>query len=107
MIRNKTATLSFIWCSTALRLWVLILLLLLAGCTHIRPVHKVALIAPFEGLYRERGYEALAALRAALSTCVPSGVAILPVALDDSGQSEKAARAAQNLLADPSVMAII
>jgi hypothetical protein len=83
------------------------LLFLLAGCTHIRPVYKVALIAPFEGLYRERGYEALTALRTALTTCVPAGVAILPVALDDSSQSEQAARAAQNLLADPSVTAII
>ena len=38
-------------------------LLAVSSCTSIRPVVKVGLIAPFEGLYRETGYAALDAVR--------------------------------------------
>lgn len=73
----------------------------------MRPIVKIGLIAPFEGLYRESGYAALEAMRQALADCTPAGIDVLPVALDDSGDPAKAQRAAQKLLADPSVRAIV
>ena len=41
----------------------LLFLILATGCTPVRPVVKIGLIAPFEGLYRDSGYGALAAMR--------------------------------------------
>ena len=82
-------------------------LLLLAGCTPVRPVVKIGLIAPFEGLYRDSGYTALAALRRAIADCAAPGVDVLPLALDDSADPDLARRAAQKLVADPAVVAII
>jgi branched-chain amino acid transport system substrate-binding protein len=82
----------------------LCLLAVLGGCTPVPPVTKIGLIAPFEGLYRESGYAALAALRSALAECAPSGMAVVPLALDGSVDP---ARAAQKLLVDPSVRAVI
>ena len=86
---------------------LLVLLLAGAGCTPVRPVVKIGLIAPFEGLYRETGYEALAALRAAIETCAPAGIDVLPLALDDSNRPDNARRAAAKLLVDPATAAII
>lgn len=77
----------------------------------IRPVTKIGLIAPFEGLYRRSGYEALTAMRAALASHADliqsTGIDILPLALDDSGHPPNAARTAQKLVADPTVAAVI
>jgi branched-chain amino acid transport system substrate-binding protein len=65
-------------------------------------------LAPFEGLHRRSGYEALAAMRMALADyTAPPGtpeIAVLPLALDDSRDP---ARAAQKLLVDQSVQAIL
>jgi len=85
----------------------MLLLLLITGCTPVRPVIKIGLIAPFEGLYRQSGYAALAAMRQALNECTPPGIDLLPLALDDSGDPIQAQRAAQKLLVDPTVHAII
>lgn len=81
--------------------------LLLSGCTSIRPIVKIGLIAPFEGLYRESGYAALKAMRQAMAECTPPGIDVLPLALDDSGDPAQAQRAAQKLLVDPTVRAIV
>lgn len=81
--------------------------LVCTGCTPIRPVAKIGLIAPFEGLYRETGYAALDALRLAIDTCAPSGMDVLPLALDDSNRSAPARRAAAKLMVDPAVTAVI
>lgn len=86
---------------------VLILTIFLTGCTSVHPVVKIGLIAPFEGIYRESGYAALAAMRQALDECAPPGMNLLPLALDDSGDPNQAQRAAQKLLIDPAVHAII
>jgi branched-chain amino acid transport system substrate-binding protein len=83
------------------------LLFLLTSCTSVRPVVKIGLIAPFEGLYRQSGYAALAAMRQALDECTPSGLAVIPLALDDSGDPAQAQRAAQKLLVDPTVRAVV
>jgi len=61
-------------------------------------------MAPFEGLYRRTGYEALAAMRAALAETPIVGVDLLPLALDNSIDSQ---RTAQKLLADNNVHAVV
>jgi branched-chain amino acid transport system substrate-binding protein len=83
-------------------------LLILGACTPVKPVTKIGLLAPFEGLHRRSGYEALAALRLALADyeAQPGApdLAVLPLALDDSRDP---ARAAQKLLVDRGVHAIV
>lgn len=83
------------------------LLLLLSACTGVRPIVKIGLIAPFEGLYRQSGYAALEAMRQAIAECTPPGMDVLPLALDDGGDPVQAQRAAQKLLVDPTVRAIV
>jgi branched-chain amino acid transport system substrate-binding protein len=80
------------------------LALLLAGCGSIRPVEKIGLLAPFEGLYRRTGYGALDAMRVVLSTTPGGPVQRLPLALDTS---RGPVRSAQKLLADQSVRAVV
>lgn len=87
--------------------WLVAVLLVsfsLPGCTPIRPVEKVGLLAPFEGLYRRTGYAALAAMRAALAAAPRARVDRLPLALDTSRDP---VRTTQKLLADSSVRAVI
>ena len=87
--------------------WLVVLLLLallLPACESIRPMEKVGLLAPFEGLYRRTGYAALDALRAALSTAPGDSTDRLPLALDTSRDP---LRTTQKLLADHSVRAVI
>ena len=81
--------------------------LLLAGCTSVRPTLKVGLLAPFEGLHRRSGYAALAAVRAAVADFPYAEAGVLPLALDDGGQPQGAQRAAQKLLADGRVAAVV
>lgn len=85
----------------------LCLLLVAAACSPVRPVVKIGVIAPFEGLYRQTGYAVLNATRRAIADCSPDHTAVLPLALDDSSQPQLAQRAAQELLADPAVVAIV
>ncbi len=83
-------------------------LIMPAACTSVRPLAKIGLIAPFEGLYRQQGYEALAAMRSALTECsLSAGVDVLPLALDDSTDPATARRAMEKLLIDPAVKATI
>lgn len=85
----------------------LTLALVLAACEDVRPVAKIGLIAPFEGLYRRTGYEALAAMRQAIAEASPHDIAVIPLALDDSATPERAQRAAQKLRVDPQVRAVV
>jgi len=80
------------------------LICLLAACVPVRPMIKIGLMAPFEGLYRRTGYEALAAMRSALTETPIVGVDLLPLALDNSVDPQ---RAAQKLLADKRVRAVV
>lgn len=86
-------------------------LLFLSACTSAfsstRPVVKIGLLAPFEGLHRQSGYEALTALRAAIAENPVPGVDVLPLALDTSADPAQARRAARKLLLDPGVGALI
>lgn len=85
----------------------IVLALLLAGCTDVRPVAKIGLIAPFEGLHRRSGYAALAAMRQAIVETPAGATGIIPLALDDSADPTRARRAAEKLLRDPQVRAVI
>ena len=94
---------------------ILIAPFFLTGCslenyTDTRPVVKIGLIAPFEGLYRESGYAALAAMRSAIADSpLPAQVRIeiLPLAVDDSADPERAGRAMAKMMADPAVAAVV
>lgn len=100
---------------TAALLWLLLPWLLMACVpTSTQPVAKIGLIAPFEGIYRRTGYEALAAMRLAIAEAdkvvdAADGRAldVLPLALDDSNRAAAARRAAQKLLVDPAVVAVV
>lgn len=81
-----------------------LLLLSLSACASVRPVAKIGLIAPFEGLHRQEGYDALAAMRVALAETNRSGTDLLPLALDSSRGVE---RAVEKALADPAVAVVI
>lgn len=82
---------------------VLVSVVLLPACRSIRPVAKIGLIAPFEGLYRRTGYAALTALRAAIDDTKVT-VDVLPLALDESLNPSQTA---QKLLLDSSLLAVI
>jgi branched-chain amino acid transport system substrate-binding protein len=86
---------------------ILLLAFSLAACTEARPAVKIGLIAPFEGLYRRSGYEALAAMRAAIAETPSGPVGVLPLALDDGGDPAQAQRALEKLLASRDVGAIV
>ena len=83
------------------------LVCMLAACTAMRPVVKIGLLAPFEGRHRHSGYEALAAMGAALSEHPLPGVEVLPLALNTSADPQQARRAAQKLLQDGNVAAVV
>lgn len=80
---------------------------LAAACRDVRPVVKIGLIAPFEGLYRRTGYEVLTAMRQAIAEAPSHEIAVVPLALDDSATPERSRRAAQKLLVDPQVRSIV
>ena len=84
---------------------LLLLALALAACTarHAAP-RKVALLAPFENQYREIGYNALYAVKLALSD---SGSDAQLLALDDGGTVDLALARAQALTFDPAAAVII
>lgn len=75
--------------------------LLIAACAPIRPPARIALLAPFEGRYREIGYEALYAARLALQDTGPLKIELLPI--DDGGTAASAADRARALSLDPQV----
>ncbi len=81
-----------------LRRALFVLIFTLAGCRASPSVPRVALIAPFEGRYREVGYDALYAARLALTE---SGQHVNLVALDDGGTLESAIARAKALQGDP------
>lgn len=80
-----------------------LLILLLAACRSVpESPPRVALLAPFEGRYREIGYSALYPARLAAED---SGVALL--AVDDGGTVASAAERARALTLDPQVKAVV
>lgn len=94
--------------SPAIRLaaWIL-LIIQVAACGARQPVEirKIALLAPFEGQYRELGYNALYALRLAMSETDLDHVQLLPV--NDGGNLSSASARIRALNLDSAVVAII
>jgi branched-chain amino acid transport system substrate-binding protein len=92
-------------------------LLALAGCAlpllpgGTRPLAKIGLAAPFEGLDRPLGYEALQGVKLALAERNAAGgvggVMVELVALDDSGEADEARLQASEFAADPAVMGVV
>lgn len=97
------------------RLKVLLLVpcaLLLAACLPVtRPGVKIALVAPFEGRYRDVGYEVIYAARLAVREANANGgvagYSVELLALDDSGDPEMAVAQARKVAADPQVVSVI
>lgn len=78
----------------------------LAGCyPSTTSIQRLALLAPFEGRYREVGYNALYAARLAWQDFGNPEIELLP--LDDGGAPSSAADRARALARDPLVKAVI
>ncbi len=91
----------------AARLSLLIMLLMLSACA-VRltdPPHKIALLAPFEGRYRDIGYDALYAARLGVAEAGVQGVELL--AVDDGGSIQTAAGRMRALRQDSTVRVVI
>ncbi len=84
-----------------------LLLILLSGCAVFQgeAVTKVALLAPFEGRYREVGYDALYAARLAFADSGVQTIDLYPV--DDGGSADSAAERAAALTYDPAVAFVL
>jgi hypothetical protein len=81
--------------------------LFIAGCGTTKPgnLARVALLAPFEGRYREVGYNAYYAVKLALSDYGKTDIEF--VAVDDGGSVQSAVDRARALAGDPRVKAVI
>jgi branched-chain amino acid transport system substrate-binding protein len=89
---------------------------LLASCAcssrlSVKPTVKIGLVAPFEGLHRPLGYEALygakLAIRERNRTGGVAGYFVELVALNDDQQPASAAQRAREMVVDPDVMGVI
>jgi branched-chain amino acid transport system substrate-binding protein len=87
------------------------LLVSCAGLSITRPVVKIGLVAPFEGLHRHLGYDALYAVKLAVRECnAAGGVAghkVELVALDDGSDPAQAPLQARKMIVDTDVMGVI
>lgn len=102
---------AFCFPSSVFRLLLSALCFLLSACAVTRPVVKIGLVAPFEGRYREVGYEVIYAVRLAVREANAAGAvggySVELMALDDAGDSEMAAEQARKLETDPQVVGVI
>lgn len=92
------------------------LILILTGCDRllprqIDPVVKVGLVAPFEGEYRDVGYDVIYSARLAVREANqergPGQTKVALVALDDFGSPESAQQMARAMVIDPEIVAVI
>jgi ABC-type branched-subunit amino acid transport system substrate-binding protein len=91
---------------------LLILILWLTSCVPVaRPMIKIGLVAPFEGRYRDVGYEVIYAVRLAVREANAAGGvdghSLALEALDDGGDPQQAAAQAWKLATDPEVVAVL
>jgi branched-chain amino acid transport system substrate-binding protein len=84
------------------------------GCVptlYAQPTVKIGLVAPFEGLYRPLGYEALHAAKLAIGERNErggvAGYLVELVALNDDQDPESAAQRAKEMAVDPDVVGVI
>ena len=93
----------------------LVACLLLSSCAFpgsVKPAVKIGLSAPFEGLYRDLGYEVLYATRLAVREWnAAGGVAgrylVELVALNDFNEPQEAVLQAREMAADPGVLGVL
>ncbi len=91
----------------------LLLTLSLSGCavTVTRPLLKIGLVAPFEGLKRPIGYQVLYAVKLAIHERNQAGgvggYLVELVALNDNDDPLAAIQRAQEMIVDPDVMGVI
>jgi branched-chain amino acid transport system substrate-binding protein len=97
-----------------LPLCLLALLVAAAGCLpglSTRPTFKIGLVAPFEGLYRHLGYDALYAARLAIRERNQKGgvegYLVELVALNDDQDPVAASQRAREMVVDPDVVGVI
>jgi branched-chain amino acid transport system substrate-binding protein len=89
--------------------------LLLSSCAFpgsVKPTVKIGLSAPFEGLYRDLGYEVLYSVRLAVRERNAAGgvggrYLVELVALNDFNEPREAALQAREMAVDPGVLAVI
>lgn len=90
---------------------ILLLLLLATSCRSVPPAVKIGLAAPFEGRWRDVGYDAIYAARLAVHEANESGgiagYRVELVALDDGGDTRLAAEVAATFAADPAVLVVL
>lgn len=84
----------------------------LGGCQNVTtPIVRIGLVAPFEGRYREIGYDVIPAVRLAIRDWAASeygtNVIIELVAYDDMGDPHLAVQQAHKLVTDPEVAIVI
>lgn len=86
---------------------LVLIVLLLSACTDVPPApRKIALLAPFEGQYREIGYEALYAAQLSLrENSTSQSYVVLP--LDDGGTEAIARDRAKALTYDSSIVFVL
>lgn len=87
-------------------------ILCLSACVRVvRPTVKIGLVAPFEGRYREIGYEVIHAVRLAVREAnlanAEQDYSVELVSLDDGGDPIQARAQAKKLLADPQVVGVL
>lgn len=90
------------------------LLVVVASCLpglSTRPTVKIGLVAPFEGLHRHLGYEALHAVKLAMGERNQAGgvggYTVELVALNDDQDPESATQRAREMTVDPDVVGVI
>jgi len=95
-------------------LCLLALLLAETGCLpglSTRPTFKIGLVAPFEGLYRYLGYDALYAAKLAIRERNQSGgvegYMVELVALNDDQDPQAATQRAREMVVDPDIVGVV
>lgn len=78
---------------------------MITSCTNIPTPTRIALLAPFEGRYREVGYDALYSARMAVQDAGTNFIELLPV--EDGGSATSATTRAHALNIDPDVAAVL
>jgi branched-chain amino acid transport system substrate-binding protein len=99
----------------ALTRWLCVLLLLAAGGCAVpggtKPIVKIGLVAPFEGLDQPLGYQVLYAVKLAIRERNTSGgvagYRVELVALNDDNEPAVAAQRAREMTVDPDVVGVI
>jgi branched-chain amino acid transport system substrate-binding protein len=96
-------------------LWFGVASVFLGSCSFpgsVKPTVKIGLAAPFEGLYRDQGYEVLHAVRLAVRNRNEAGgvggrYLVELVALNDFNEVEEARLQAGEMAVDPGVVAVL